>query len=122
MKAAFFMKNGGPEVFEYGDVPDPVAGPGEVLVDVHAASVNGADWKVRAGHYAPITTFPYVPGRDFSGVVSAFGAGVTDLKVGDPVFGVMEVSGEACYAEKVAIKAAIVARKPDSVSHVEAAA
>jgi NADPH:quinone reductase-like Zn-dependent oxidoreductase len=122
MKAAFFMKNGGPEVMQYGDVPDPAAGAGEVLVDVHAASVNGADWKVRAGHYAPITTFPYVPGRDFSGVVSALGAGVTDLKVGDPVFGVMEVSGEACYAEKVAIKAAIVAKKPDSVSHVEAAA
>src|SRR4029077_7624780 len=69
----------------------------------------------------PITTFPYVPGRDFSGVVSALGAGVTDLKVGDAVFGVVEVSGEACSAEKGAIKAAIVAKKPDSLSHVEAA-
>ena len=48
MKAAFFMKNGGPEVMLYGEVPDPVAGPGQVLVDVHAASVNGADWKVRS--------------------------------------------------------------------------
>jgi len=122
MKAAFFMKNGGPEVMQYGDVPDPVAGPGQVLVDVHAASVNGADWKVRAGAYAPITTFPYVPGRDFSGVVSALGTGVTDLKVGEPVFGVVEVTGEACYAEKVAIKSSIVAKKPDSLSHVEAAA
>jgi NADPH:quinone reductase-like Zn-dependent oxidoreductase len=122
MKAAFFMKNGGPEVMQYGDVPDPVAGPGQVLVDVHAASVNGADWKVRSGHYAPITTFPYIPGRDFSGVVSALGASVTDLKVGDPVFGVVEVTGDACYAEKVAIKSAIVAKKPDSLSHVEAAA
>jgi NADPH:quinone reductase-like Zn-dependent oxidoreductase len=91
-------------------------------VDVHAASVNGADWKVRAGHYSPITTVPYIPGRDFSGVVSALGAGVTDLKVGDPVFGVVEQTSEFCYAEKVAIKAAIVARKPDSLSHIEAAA
>ncbi len=122
MKAAFFMKNGGPEVMEYGDVPDPVAGPGQVLVDVHAASVNGADWKVRSGHYAPITTFPYIPGRDFSGVVSALGSGVNDLSVGDPVFGVVEVTGEACYAEKVAIKSSIVAKKPDSLTHVEAAA
>jgi len=122
MKAAFFMKNGGPEVMQYGEVPDPVAGPGQVLVDVHAASVNGADWKVRVGHYAPITTFPYIPGRDFSGVVSALGAGVSDLKVGDRVFGVVEVTGEACYAEKVAIKSAIVAKKPDSLTHVEAAA
>ena len=116
------MKNGGPEVMQYGEVPDPVAGPGQVLVDVHAASVNGADWKVRAGSYAPITTFPYVPGRDFSGVVSALGVGVTDFKVGDPVFGVVEQTADACYAEKVAIKVAIVARKPDSLTHVEAAA
>lgn len=122
MKAAFFMKNGGPEVMQYGEVPDPAAGPGQILVDVHAASVNGADWKVRTGHYAPTTQFPYIPGRDFSGVVSALGAGVTDFRVGDPVFGVVEVTGEACYAEKVVVGAAIVARKPDSLSHVQAAA
>ena len=122
MKAAFFMKNGGPEVMQYGDVKDPVAGPGQVLVDVHAASVNGADWKVRAGHYAPITDFPYVPGRDFSGVVSALGAGVTDFAVGDAVFGVCDVGTEAAYAEKVAIRAAIVAKKPAQLTHVEAAA
>ena len=121
MKAAYFMKNGGPEVMEYGDVADPVAGPGQMLVDVHAASVNGADWKVRSGHYAPITQFPYIPGRDFSGVVSALGSGVTDFRVGDAVFAVSEVTGEACYAEKVAINAAIVAKKPESLSHVEAA-
>lgn len=121
MKAAYFMKNGGPEVLQYGDVPDPVAGPGQVLVDVHAASVNGADWKVRAGSYAPITKFPYVPGRDFSGVVAALGAGVTDLKVGDPVFGVVEQVADGCYAEKVAIRSAIVAKKPAGLSHVECA-
>ncbi|HEX9685814.1 MAG TPA: NADP-dependent oxidoreductase [Burkholderiales bacterium] len=121
MKAAYFMKNGGPEVMQYGDVADPVAGPGQVLVDVHAASVNGADWKVRAGSYAPITQFPYIPGRDFSGVVSALGEGVKDFKVGDPVFGVVEVTGEACYVEKIAIKSAIVAKKLASLSHVECA-
>jgi len=122
MKAAYFMKNGGPEVMQYGDVPDPVAGPGQVLVDVHAASVNGADWKVRSGKYAPTPAFPYIPGRDFSGVVSALGAGVTDFRVGDEVFGVSEQTGEQCYAEKVAMNAAIVAKKPDGLSHVEAAA
>lgn len=122
MQAAYFMKQGGPEVMQYGPVPDPVAGPGQVLVDVHAASVNGADWKVRAGSYAPITEFPYIPGRDFSGVVSALGAGVTDIAVGDAVFGVCDVGQEAAYAEKIAIKAAIVARKPESLTHVECAA
>jgi NADPH:quinone reductase-like Zn-dependent oxidoreductase len=121
MKAAYFMKNGGPEVMQYGDVPDPVAGPGQVLVDVHAASVNGADWKVRAGSYAPITKFPYVPGRDFSGVVAALGDGLKDFKVGDPVFGVVEQVADGCYAEKVAIRAAIVAKKLASLSHVECA-
>jgi NADPH:quinone reductase-like Zn-dependent oxidoreductase len=122
MKAAYFMEHGGPEVMQCGDVPDPVAGPGQVLVDVHAASVNGADWKVRIGHYAKVPSFPYIPGRDFSGVVSALGAGVTDFALGDAVFGVCETNQEACYAEKVAIGAAIVAKKPAGLSHVDAAA
>jgi len=122
MKAAYFMKNGGPEVMQYGDVQDPVAGPGQVLIDVHAASVNGADWKVRSGHYAPITDFPYIPGRDFSGVVSALGAGVTEFAIGDAVFGVCDVGQEAAYAEKVAIRPAIVARKPESLTHAQCAA
>src|SRR5262245_319177 len=122
MKAAFFRRHGGPEVFEYGELPDPVAGTGQVLVDVHAASVNAADWKMRAGSYAPVARFPYVPGRDFSGVVAALGKGVSDFKVGDPVFAVCETSQEGAYAEKVAINAAIVARKPDALSHADCAA
>jgi NADPH:quinone reductase-like Zn-dependent oxidoreductase len=122
MKAAYFMKNGGPEVMQYGDVPDPVASAGQVLVDVYAASVNGADWKTRSGAYRTTPFFPYIPGRDFSGVVSGLGDGVTDFSIGDEVFGVSEQTGEQCYAEKVAMNAAIVAKKPPKLSHVEAAA
>ena len=122
MKAAFFMRTGGPEVMQYGDLPDAVAGPGQVLVDVHAASVNGADWQVRSGGYAAAPRFPHVLGRDFSGVVAALGEGGSDFAVGDPVFGVAERTAEGCYAEKLAIGAAIVARKSDLLSHVEAAA
>ncbi len=122
MKAAFFRKHGGPEVMEYGEVPDPVAGAGQVLIDVHAASVNGADWKVRAGSYAPLENFPYIPGRDFSGVVCALGAGTQDFAVGDAVFGVCDVGLEQAYAEKVASKASILARKPANLSHADAAA
>lgn len=122
MKAAFIEKHGGADVLEYGDVPDPVAGSGEVIVDIHAASVNGADWKVRAGKYAPITAFPYILGRDFSGVVSAVGDGVDDVQVGDAVFGVCDVGQEGAYAEQIAVKAAIVAKKPDGISHIEIAA
>src|SRR5215211_7413980 len=121
MKAAFIERYGGPEVLQYGDLPDPVAAPGEVVVDVHAASVNGADWKVRVGQYKQ-SKFPFALGRDFSGVVSAVGAGVDDLKVGDAVFGVLEAGQEGAYAEKVSVKAAIVAKKPDALPHVEAAA
>ena len=121
MKAAYFMQHGGPEVLQYGDVADPVMKPGQVLVDVHAASVNGADWKSRSGHYKKITEFPYIPGRDFSGVVRHLGEGVTDFRIGDAVFGVVEVTDEGAYAEKLAIKASIVAKKPDSLTHVEAA-
>jgi len=122
MKASYFDENGGPEVLKYGDLPDPTAGPGEVVINIHAASVNGADWRVRAGSYSPITDFPYVAGRDFSGIVSALGTGVDDLKIGDAVFGVCDVGQEGAYAEKIAMKASIIAKKPDSLSHQEAAA
>ena len=121
MKAAFIEQYGGPEVLKYGDLPDPVAGPGEVVIDVVAASVNGADWKVRVGQYKQ-SKFPFALGRDFSGVISAIGEGVADLKVGDAVFGVCDAGQEGAYAEKIAVKAAIVAKKPDGLSHVNAAA
>ena len=122
MKAAYFMAHGGPEVLQYGEVADPVAGPGEVLVDIQAASVNAADWQVRQGSYTQVKSFPYILGRDFSGVVAALGEGVDDLKVGDSVFAVCAVGQEGAYAEKIAIKAAIVAKKPDALSHADAAA
>jgi NADPH:quinone reductase-like Zn-dependent oxidoreductase len=121
MKAAFIERYGGPDLLKYGDLPDPQGGSGEVVIDVHAASVNAADWKVRAGQYAQ-ATFPLILGRDFSGVISTVGAGVADLKRGDAVFGVCESGQEGAYAEKIAVKAPIVAKKPDSLSHVNAAA
>ena len=121
MKAVFIERFGGPEVLTYGDQPDPVAGPGQVVVGVAAASVNGADWRVRAGQYGE-GKFPLILGRDFSGTVAAAAADVSDLKVGDPVFGVLEAGREGAYAEKLAIGAAIIARKPNALSHAEAAA
>src|SRR6266700_5897517 len=121
MKAVFIERFGGPEVLKYGDLPNPVAAPGEIIIDVIAASVNAADWKARAGQYAP-SKFPLVLGRDFSGVVSTVGSGVEDLKIGDSVFGVCEAGQEGAYAEKLAVKAAIIAKKPDGLSHVNAAA
>jgi NADPH:quinone reductase-like Zn-dependent oxidoreductase len=122
MKAVLLAQHGGPEHLRLGDAPDPLAGPGEVIVDVHAASVNAADYKVRLGSYDSKLQFPYILGRDFSGLVSALGAGVSEFAVGDPVFGVLDAGNEGAYAEKLAIKAAIIARKPDRLSHAEAAA
>ena len=121
MKAAYIEKFGGPEVLKYGDLPDPSPGPGQVVVDTHAASVNGADWKVCAGEYAN-PSFPVILGRDLSGVVSAIGSGVADLRVGDEVFGVLEGGRDGTYCEKIAIGAAVVAKKPPGLSHVDATA
>ena len=118
MKAAFFRRFGDPEVLEYGELPDPVPAAGEVLIDVHAASINAADWKMRRGAYGP-QSFPHVPGRDFSGVVAKGGR---DFKPGDAVFGVCLVPQEGAYAEKIAFPEAIVARKPDKLTHVQATA
>ena len=118
MKAVFFRAFGGPEVLEYGELPDPAPAAGELLVEVHAASINAADWKMRRGGYGP-QAFPHVPGRDFSGVVLKGGK---DFKPGDAVFGVCLVPQEGSYAEKIAFPEAITARKPEKLTHVQAAA
>ncbi len=123
MKAMLLTQHGGPEMLRYGEAPDPKAGDGEVVVDIHAASINGADPKVRRGKGSyELKQFPHILGRDFSGVVSEVGPGVSDLKVGDAVFGVLDAGIEGTYAEKIAIKAELVAKKPATLSHVEAAA
>jgi len=125
MKAVLFETHGGPEVLHLAEVPDPIAAPGEVVVDIHAASVNAADYKVRQGggaYGSSNVRLPHILGRDFSGVVSAVGPDVTDLEVGDAAFGVCDQGIEGAYAEKIAIKAAIIAKKPARLSHAEAAA
>ena len=122
MKAAFIERHGGPEVLKFGEMPDPVAASGEIVVDIITASVNGADWKVREGKSGQLSKFPYILGRDFSGVVSAVGEGVRDIGIGEEVFAVCDVGQEGAYAEKIAIKAAIVTRKPEPLAHVDAAA
>lgn len=87
MKAIVIHEYGGPDVLTYQDVPDPVAGPGEIVVRVHAVSVNRTlDVAVRAGRQQQRgITLPIIPGVDPSGVVTAVGDGVTDRKIGDRV-------------------------------------
>jgi NADPH:quinone reductase-like Zn-dependent oxidoreductase len=100
----------------YEELPDPTAGPGEGVVDSHAASVNAADDKVRRGGGRYNIQLPHILGHAFSGVVSAVGSGVTDLATGDAMFGVLDQGVEGAGVAKLAIKAAITAQKSDSLS------
>src|ERR1700691_3888843 len=124
MKARLLTGLGGVARLQNGQGPRPAARPAEVAPATHAASVNAADYKMRLGgaHYQTGgLKFPHILGRDFSGVVSAVGPGA-DLAVGDAVFGVTIPGTEGAYAEKIAIKAAIIAKKPPKLRHAEAAA
>jgi NADPH:quinone reductase-like Zn-dependent oxidoreductase len=85
MKAVLFRQHGGPEVMEVGEVPDPVAGPGEVLVRVRAAALNHIDLWLRRGLPALKVPFPHVPGGDVCGVVAGLGAGVHGIEEGTRV-------------------------------------
>ena len=124
MRAIVYERFGGPEVLELKTVPTPDPGPGELLVAVHAAGVNPVDGQNRAdGAWAAIEP-PVIPGYDFSGVVEALGDDTNGWAVGNEVFGALpvRVTRSGSYAEHVAVPAEIVARKPERLSHVEAAA
>jgi putative PIG3 family NAD(P)H quinone oxidoreductase len=100
MHAITIREPGGPEVLVWGEVPDPVPGPGEVLVDVRASAVNRADLLQRAGFYDPPPGTPPYPGLECSGRISALGDGVTGWAVGDEACALLAGGG---YAEKVAV-------------------
>lgn len=125
MRAMVIPEFGGPDLFEERDVERPEPGPGEVLVRVFASSVNPIDTKLRAdGSFAGLEP-PVILGADVSGVVEEVGAGVTDLETGDEVYYTPEIFGPGsnkAYAEYHTAPADIVAKKPASLSHEEAAA
>lgn len=125
MRAVGVNVHGGPEALEVVELPDPSPGPGEVLVRVHAATVNPTDTYVRNGARAEHQRKdppPYVPGMDVAGVLAAIGVDVdTDLAVGDHVMGIVVPDGaHGAYAEQVVLPAGTVARAPAGSSHVEA--
>ncbi|MBI5880032.1 MAG: NADP-dependent oxidoreductase [Chloroflexi bacterium] len=124
MKAVRIREYGQSSVLHYEDAPLPSVREGDVLVRVHATSVNPFDWKVRAGYlkeYIPLT-LPTVVGWDFSGIVEAVSAGVTTHKVGDEVYGLGDVMRDGASAEYIAVNAARATPKPKSLSHAHAAA
>jgi NADPH2:quinone reductase len=119
MRAIVVEQWGPPEALRLGEAPVPVPGPSEVLVQVHAAPVNYVDMLVVAGTYQFVPTLPFIPGKSPTGTVSAVGAGVTSLTVGDRVLATAEYGG---YGEVVALDAEQCHRLPDGLSFAEAAA
>src|ERR1700722_5702153 len=120
MKAVVFHQYGGPEVLKFEEYPDPVAGPGEVLVRVAATSVNPIDYKRRAGltkDFYPIK-FPGLMGVDIAGTIVTVGPGVEGFSRGDQVFAMAADT----YAELCVVKAAILAKVPKGLDLIQAAA
>jgi putative PIG3 family NAD(P)H quinone oxidoreductase len=117
MRAVVVKEPGGPEALDVVDLPDPVAGDGEVVIGVVAAGVNRADVLQRQGHYSPPPGASDVLGLECSGVIASVGPGVTAWKVGDPVVGLLAGGG---YAEKVAVPQEQVAPLPEGMDPVTA--
>lgn len=117
--AVTIREDGGPDVLEWAEVPDPVAADGQVLIEVAAAGVNRADIQQRKGFYPPPPGAPAYPGLECSGTIAALGAGVTGWSVGDEVCALLPGGG---YAERVAVDAGTVLPVPAGVSLVDAAA
>ncbi|HUP59328.1 MAG TPA: NAD(P)-dependent alcohol dehydrogenase [Thermoanaerobaculia bacterium] len=126
MRAIFINRYGGTEVLEEGDQPRPVPRSRQVLVEVHAASVNPRDWLLREGRYVfryLMPGFPLILGSDVSGVVVELGPKATLFRPGDAVFGMQTPLGRmGGYAEYIAIDERALAKKPANISHEEAAA
>ena len=123
MKAVRIHRYGGREVLSIDDIPVQTIAPDDVLVRVVAASINPVDWKVREGYLAQMIphALPLTLGWDVSGVVEQVGVQVTQWQAGDAVFSRPDLARNGTYAEYVAIRASECARKPRTVSHVEAA-
>ena len=123
MRAVIQNAVGGPDVLFVAEQPDPSPKPGEVLVRVKAAGINPVDGAVRGGFYPLLGEPPFILGWDISGTVAALGAGVTEFKVGDDVFGMPHFPKQAgAYAELATAPVDEIAAKPAAIDHAHAAA
>ncbi|WP_171171670.1 NADP-dependent oxidoreductase [Streptomyces sp. I05A-00742] len=125
MKAVSYRAYGGPEVLEYGEVPEPKVGPDSVLIGVRAAAVNPVDWKAQAGYLDGQldAVFPVVPGWDVSGIVVRLGADTPEFQVGDEVIGYVreDFLSRGTFAEFVSAPVRTLARKPVNLTFEQAA-
>ncbi|GGP04006.1 NADP-dependent oxidoreductase [Nonomuraea glycinis] len=124
MRAYEVTRFGGPEVLRLGERPDPPAAAGDVTVDVRAVGLNPIDLLQRSGtlRFANPPRFPFVPGNEFSGVVTAVGSKVTSVAIGDAVIGRTDKARLGALAERVTIEATLVAPMPRSLDFASAAA
>lgn len=124
MKAVYYEKYGAVDVLQYGEQPKPTVKDDEILVRVHAASVNPVDWKIRDGMMLPITglNFPKIPGLDIAGVVAEAGKDVADFMPGDRVFGMIDNYVGGAYAEYAVITEKVAVPIPDNLNYKQAAA
>jgi NADPH:quinone reductase-like Zn-dependent oxidoreductase len=124
MQAIYFTEYGAPDVLHFGPQPRPVPQAGQLLVKVHASSVNPIDWKLRQGEMKLISgfCFPRIPGRDLAGVVAEVGDGVSQFKVGDNVFGMADAGLGGANAEYALLSAKAAALIPSNLSFEQAAA
>ncbi|MDE3168824.1 MAG: NADP-dependent oxidoreductase [Acidobacteriota bacterium] len=124
MKAVRIHRYGGPEVLQYEDAPRPEPAAGDVLIRVHATSVNPVDNAIRQGMFQERMKFkmPFIPGWDVSGVVESAGPGAGRLKPGDEVYSRPDLSRDGAYAEYIVVRESEVALKPKSIDHTHAAA
>ncbi len=121
MRAMTFTEFGSPEVLKLTDVPKPVPGPLDLLIEVHAAGLNPVDTKIRRGMHGP-KPFPQTPGYDVSGIVAALGDQADGFKIGDAVYATPNLARPGAHAEFVAVDWRTAAPKPRSIDHVHAAA
>ena len=119
MRAVVVRAPGGPEVLELGEVPEPVPGEREVVLDVHAAALNRADLLQRRGVYPPPPGASTLLGLECAGVVAALGPGIASAKVGDRVMALLPGGG---YAERVAVHEQLLLPIPEALDFVQAAA
>jgi NADPH:quinone reductase-like Zn-dependent oxidoreductase len=121
MKAWRVHEFGPPEAMIFETVPRPDPGPGEVLVKVHAAGVGPWDGWIRAGRSALPQSLPLTLGSDLSGEVAALGSGISNMAVGDQVFGVTNTQFLGAYAQYAVASVGMIAARPLRLSDVEAA-
>ena len=118
MKGIQIHQTGAPDVLLYEDIADPQPGPGQALVDIKAAGVNFTDVSSRRGSNPP-SNFPWTPGREAAGVVSAVGAGVTEVAVGDRVAYAMHTGS---YAQRAAVPSWLLVHLPERADFATGAA